>query len=1000
MKIKFWLTLLLLFFIKITSSQTKDEQQKKIKAEVAKTIYAPLKSSSRNGEGPMALPYLRNTVLGSAFVFNSQQPDLFVCGNTRSSDLYLFRWLRNNKHGVPVFGNPIPIKSFFTERGTLFQNDDVIHGLWLEKDSLYHTIFNRLNLSFEVREKIKLPELPGSVKSIATLTNKDGTVELILEIQGFRTASKYKNQNTSSENWRPYDEAGISSAGISYSYLYKVEYPELLSGVPRGIQKVSSTDREVLYRMINMTPVNLRKGHNNDLVTGSFLGIFTFYTKNEIGEEFFSERKYIVDNDGNIIRHPSVSASVCAYPDLKNGLTNIISGGEGAVYFYQFTGKFSQDGSPIFNEPTPVLQENADLYAGTLPVPSEVDWDGDGILDLVVGNSEGFVLFFRNIGTNSNPSFLPGKRIAAGGKAIQIQAEYSGSVQGTQESRWGYVSPTVIDWTGDGLPDIVMGDITGNYSIFINRGTKKNPLLDAARPLYCDGLQLHGMWRSRAAVGNIGGKKALAIVDGEDQFHLFWKLDDYNVKDGGKLLMPDGSTILTSAEPAGGTGRCKLDFFDYDGDGKLDLIIGNGRRSAIPNMQTGYPLPVLGEVTLGTPLFMKNVGTDTVPVFDHPAPFYLEGAGLLQPGGSHESGAIGTKLGGGNQRNLIVGNEVGQLYLLQGNKLKLMNMEEAKNYRNKPNPLGETISSENIIAIINDTSKNEKRLPTKANVHYGNHERQVLDFYKAKSDKPTPLVFWIHGGGWTSGDKRNVPDLERYLNAGISVVSINYRYTWQAENAFIEPPVKWPLDDAVRALQFVKSKAKEWNIDKRLIAASGSSAGGTSSLYLAFHNDLANPKSKDPIARESSRVNCAAVRHPQTTLDPQQMIEWTPNSTYGGHAFGFTNSSDVKLRDAFFNKFLAKRDSVMHWIKTYSPYELVSEEDPDVYLFYPSGAPSIGKPQKDPTHTSNFGLKLKEHCDKLGVQCEFVYAGLSNAIHVSIADYLIWKLTSTTQIKK
>jgi acetyl esterase/lipase len=43
--------------------------------------------------------------------------------------------------------------------------------------------------------------------------------------------------------------------------------------------------------------------------------------------------------------------------------------------------------------------------------------------------------------------------------------------------------------------------------------------------------------------------------------------------------------------------------------------------------------------------------------------------------------------------------------------------------------------------------------PTLANVAYGKHERQVLDFYQAKSEKPTPVVFYIHGGGWINGDK-------------------------------------------------------------------------------------------------------------------------------------------------------------------------------------------------------------------------------------------------------
>ncbi len=283
-------------------------------------------------------------------------------------------------------------------------------------------------------------------------------------------------------------------------------------------------------------------------------------------------------------------------------------------------------------------------------------------------------------------------------------------------------------------------------------------------------------------------------------------------------------------------------------------------------------------------------------------------------------------------------------------------------------------------------------LPTIANVHYGTHERQVLDFYKADSDKSTPLVIWIHGGGWVSGDKKNVHGLESYLDAGISVVSINYRYSWQAQLAGVMPPVKWPLEDAVRALQFVRSKAKEWNIDKERIAASGSSAGASSSLYLAFHNDMADLNSSDPVARESTRLWCAGVRHPQTSLDPQQMIEWTPNSKYGGHAFGFMDPNDLKSRDKSFAEFLEKRDSILSWIKLYSPYEHVSKDDPPIYMLYRS-APAIGQEQKDPTHTANFGLKLQEHCEELGVDCELVYPEKPNVMHEDFPEFIIEKLT-------
>jgi acetyl esterase/lipase len=280
--------------------------------------------------------------------------------------------------------------------------------------------------------------------------------------------------------------------------------------------------------------------------------------------------------------------------------------------------------------------------------------------------------------------------------------------------------------------------------------------------------------------------------------------------------------------------------------------------------------------------------------------------------------------------------------------------------------------------------------PTFAEVSYGPHERNVLDFWKAESAKPTPLLFFIHGGGWQGGDKSRVASLvnvPQLLAAGISVVSINYRFVPQAHAAGIKPPVQAPLHDAASALQFVRSKAAEWNIDKQRIGASGGSAGACSSLWLAFHPDLADPKSSDPVARESTRLWCAAVSGAQTTLDPAQMKEWTPNSRYGSHAFGIFKK--LNGRDAQdFEAFLAQREKILPWIAEYSPYALVSAGDSPVYLFY-SGPPALGQEQKDPTHTANFGVKLQEHCRAAGVPCELVYPGAPAVTHATIQDYLI-----------
>ena len=263
-------------------------------------------------------------------------------------------------------------------------------------------------------------------------------------------------------------------------------------------------------------------------------------------------------------------------------------------------------------------------------------------------------------------------------------------------------------------------------------------------------------------------------------------------------------------------------------------------------------------------------------------------------------------------------------------------------------------------------------------VAYGKHPRQVLDFYPAKSDKPTPVVFHIHGGGWQGGDKKYNP--KSFLDKGISVVAINYRYVKNGVEDKVAPPVKAPLDDAARALQFVRSKAKEWNLDKKRIGATGGSAGGCSSLWLAFHDDMADPKSDDPISRESTRLYCAAVDGAQTSLDPKELREWMPNYGYGAHAFGLRN----------FQALIDDREKVLKWIKEYSPIEHATKDDPPIGLFYGGDkAAKRGDSPKDPTHSPLLGFLLKEKLDKLGVENVLVYTGHPHPKYKSSRDFLI-----------
>ena len=159
-----------------------------------------------------------------------------------------------------------------------------------------------------------------------------------------------------------------------------------------------------------------------------------------------------------------------------------------------------------------------------------------------------------------------------------------------------------------------------------------------------------------------------------------------------------------------------------------------------------------------------------------------------------------------------------------------------------------------------ETSLAEK---THLNVKYGKHERNVLDIWLVKSDKPTPVVIYIHGGGFKGGDKRKgLRFRDDYLKAGISFATINYRFLPQSENG-----VFGCFNDSKRALQFISSKAQEWNLDRSKFALYGGSAGAGTSLWLAYKDDMAEPNHSDPIMRESTRVSAVAVTATQCSYN-------------------------------------------------------------------------------------------------------------------------------------
>lgn len=132
-------------------------------------------------------------------------------------------------------------------------------------------------------------------------------------------------------------------------------------------------------------------------------------------------------------------------------------------------------------------------------------------------------------------------------------------------------------------------------------------------------------------------------------------------------------------------------------------------------------------------------------------------------------------------------------------------------------------------------------------------------------------------------------------------------------------------------------------------------------------------------------VVCVAVARAQTSLDPQ-MRAWIPNNNYGAQAFGFKGDPPTAYAE-----FLAKQETILPCIAEYSPYALLTADDPPVYLF-DNTPPAMGRAQESTARSANFGVGLQQQCRSLGVACELVYPSAPEVKHAEVAAYLIERL--------
>jgi acetyl esterase/lipase len=220
-------------------------------------------------------------------------------------------------------------------------------------------------------------------------------------------------------------------------------------------------------------------------------------------------------------------------------------------------------------------------------------------------------------------------------------------------------------------------------------------------------------------------------------------------------------------------------------------------------------------------------------------------------------------------------------------------------------------------------------------------------------------MIWIHGGGFRRGDKSEGRLFSRFFTGnGIHYVTLNYRLSQDA----IAPAC---FHDCAKALQFIRRNAKEWNIDPTRMAVGGGSAGAGLSQWLAYSQDRADPRAKNLVLRESTKVSALILLNAQTSYDFRWIKDHIPGDAWKGEAlqqlFGYTIENVDEIGAEKYRL-----------IEECSPMTHFSGDASPILFFYRRSRDPKTAMQNamDGIHHPIFGLELKRRADELGVECE------------------------------
>lgn len=437
-----------------------------------------------------------------------------------------------------------------------------------------------------------------------------------------------------------WDEQGGWKNGPLHGYIYLVENITPPAVAPQGndvVQQLAVLARAEfadprrlvttggdpvdVFGMPSPNLVDLDGDGDLDLLCGEFLDGFTWFenTGTRTAPQFAPGRKLVHQGAAGIepLRMDLQMITPIALDWDGDGQLDLICGDEDGRVALLRGVRQPQQRDQFFQPPQYFQQQAADVKFGALVTPVGVDWDGDGDLDLVCGNTAGYIGLIENLGGRATPRWaaprylqeVPAAAAARTPAVIRYEAGPTGSIQGPCEAKWGYTTLSVADWNGDGRSDLVVNSIWGRVSwhqrlsgdtLLTAQPVALLPGAPILKPQWTwwtpEANQVAPQWRTTPVVvdWNQDGLPDLLMLDHEGYLAWYAGVE----QNGARFVQPpqrlfkmrgrcefdqkhaavgdarDGMLRL-NVNRAGGSGRRKLCVADWDGDGRLDLLVNS-----------------------------------------------------------------------------------------------------------------------------------------------------------------------------------------------------------------------------------------------------------------------------------------------------------------------------------------------------------------------------------------------------------------------------------------